>query len=232
LSATHRELPFDPPPTIAECERIVETYASLHAALWDSPKIKGEIRFGLPDLGTYVDHLNEPFAGLVDFLGDRLSTERHRRCERMLADPTLLKSRIAAGKNLTLIHGDAHAANVFHPREGIADSIRIVDWETWRIRPVTWDLAYMMAMFWYPERRQVLETKLLRHYHRALLVHGVRGYEFDDLWRDYRLAVLDPLTVILSQYEFGLPARIWWHNLERILLAHEDLGCDELRGGI
>jgi hypothetical protein len=29
----------------------------------------------------------------------------------------------------------------------------------------------------------------------------------------------------------GIPPVIWWNNLERVLLAVEDLGCRDLLGG-
>jgi hypothetical protein len=48
----------------------------------------------------------------------------------------------------------------------------------------------MMAIHWYPDRRQRFERALLDHYHVALLEHGVHGYDRAALDDDYRLATL------------------------------------------
>jgi hypothetical protein len=50
--------------------------------------------------------------------------------------------------------------------------------------PSTSDLAYMMAVHWYPERRQRLERALLDHYHTVLLENGVRSYNRLDMQDD------------------------------------------------
>jgi len=60
------------------------------------------------------------------------------------------------------------------PRDGGLEDIRIFNWDSWRIDTATDDLAYMMAMHWYPERRRLLERPLLDRYHGALQAHGVR----------------------------------------------------------
>ena len=60
------------------------------------------------------------------------------------------------------------------PRDGGLEDIRIFDWDSRRIDTATDDLAYKMAMNWYPERRRLLERPLLDRYHGALQAHGVR----------------------------------------------------------
>jgi hypothetical protein len=47
----------------------------------------------------------------------------------------------------------------------------------------------------------------------------VRGYDFDALWRDYRLSVLWQITTPVWQAAHQLGPWIWWPNLERVLLA-------------
>jgi aminoglycoside phosphotransferase (APT) family kinase protein len=55
-------------------------------------------------------------------------------------------------------HGDAHVWNSLHSPDG---DVRVVDWDDWRLAAPTDDLAYMMALHWYPERRHRLEDALL-----------------------------------------------------------------------
>jgi hypothetical protein len=106
----------------------------------------------------------------------------------MAAAPQLHK-RYRNARNITLGHGDAHVWNCFLPRNG-SDDVRWFDWDGWRVRVPTNDLAYMMAVHWYPERRQRLERTLLDHYHSVLLENGVRSYDRAGMQEDYRLSVL------------------------------------------
>ena len=114
------------------------------------------------------------------------------------------------------------------PRDGGLEDIRIFDWDSWRIDTATDDLAYKMAMHWYPERRRLLERPLLDRYHGALQAHGVRDYDRRALDDDYRLSVLWLLARHVWQAASNIPPLIWWNNLERTLLAIDDLGCADL----
>ena len=86
----------------------------------------------------------------------------------------------------------------------------------------------MMAVHWYPDRRGRLERPLLDHYHATLLASGVTGYGRSALAEDYRLATLWQMTWPVWQEAYGIPAVIWWNNLERVLMAVDDLGCADL----
>jgi hypothetical protein len=92
------------------------------------------------------------------------------------------------------------------------------------------DLAYMMAMLWYPDRRRLMEQPLLDLYHLALQRHGVTRYDRQALANDYRLSVLWLIARPVMQAANNVPPRVWWNNLERILLAVDDLGCRDLLG--
>ena len=117
-----------------------------------------------------------------------------------------------------------------YPRDAEADGIRLIDWDAWRPDLGTEDLAYMMAVHWYPERRRRVETPLLRRYCDGLSANGVAGYDFEALWQDYRLSVIRRLAVPVWQSSVNLGPWIWWSHLERILQAFDDLGCEELLG--
>jgi hypothetical protein len=90
------------------------------------------------------------------------------------------------------------------------------------------DLAYMIAMHWYPDRRRLMEHSLLDCYHRALVDEGVRGYDRQALDEDYRLSVLWEIATPVWQANSQIPPVVWWNNLERIMLAVDDLGCRQL----
>jgi len=227
LTATHAMISEWPvPPTDEQSRRIVQVYARLHACLWDHPDLGTTI-------GTFIDapltdwfnRYQERFAAFADDLGDRLSPRRRRIYERAIASGDRRADRHRTRRDLTVVHGDAHAWNSLHSPDG---DVRVVDWDSWRLAPATDDLAYMMAVHWYPERRHRLEDALLRHYHEALVDAGVRGFGLDALRHDYRHAVVRQLSVPVFQHSAKLPAAIWWSHLERIFLAFDDLGCEEL----
>jgi Ser/Thr protein kinase RdoA (MazF antagonist) len=118
-----------------------------------------------------------------DRLGDELSEDRRAFYERLMATAPALQERYRDGRNITIAHGDAHVWNCFLPRDG-SDDVRWFDWDGWRIRVPTNDLAYMMAVHWYPERRRRLERTLLEHYQSVLLENGVNGYNLVDMRED------------------------------------------------
>lgn len=109
-------------------------------------------------------------------------------------------------------------------RDGSND-IRLFDWDAWRIGSGADDLAYMMAMHWYPDRRHRLEAPLLDLYHDVLLAHGVSGYDRAALALDYRPATLRRIMWPRSHAIANVPPVIWWNKLERILLAFDDLAA-------
>ena len=233
LSDTHDVVSAWPiPPTFEQCERIVQTYARFHAFWWDHRELGTSVgRFVTPEeLKNFLGEYQRRFAMFVDTLGDRLSPERRRRYERAIDAGERLLERRRSNRNLTIVHGDAHVWNLLYPREGASDSVRLIDWDSWQVDVATDDLAYMMAVHWYPERRRLLERRYLELYHAALLEGGVAGYGFDALWEDYRLSVVWQLVIPVWQCSLKLGAWIWWGHLERVMLAFDDLGCADLLG--
>ncbi len=116
--------------------------------------------------------------------------------------------------------------NFFLPRRG--GGVRLIGWEAWTIDTATDDLAYMMAMLWYPDRRRRIEPLLLDRYHAELVARGVTGYDRRMLDDDYRLSALWLIMRPVLQAAFNIPPRVWWNNLERIMLAVGDLRCRDL----
>jgi hypothetical protein len=217
------------PPTMEQCERILQAHARFHAAWWDDPRLGASV-------GTWTDvdatdrdlrAFAERFARFADHMGDRLTRERRDLFERLLDAAPRLLARYHSHRNATIVHGDAHVWNSFLPREG-GDDVRLFDWDLWRIDCASDDLAYMMAVHWYPDLRRRIERPLLDRYHAALVAHGVRGYDRRALADDYRLSVLWQITTPVWQATNDIPPVIWWNNLERILLAVDDLGCRDL----
>ncbi|MFL5802477.1 MAG: phosphotransferase [Roseiflexaceae bacterium] len=232
LSATHSVPEGVIPPTLADTERLIDALATFHAHWWQHPRLQGDIAQIAEDVPGYVVGVARAnFADFVDFLGDRLSERRHQIYERIFVAWPLpaLVARRAAGQHMTLVHGDTHYWNFLAPRDPAAERVRIIDWAVWHIGVGPSDLAYMIALFWFPERRTRMEQGLVRRYHARLIEHGVTEYSWEQCWLDYRTAVIFHLFWPIFWHR-DLPQSIWWHTLEKAMLAFEDLGCAELLG--
>ena len=221
------------PPTLGQCESIVQAWARFHATWWDEPRL-GVSSGSWPD-PDLVDRgrqrLADRFKSFADRFGEFMPPERRDLHEKFLDRVPQLLARLHSRRNLTIIHGDAHVWNCFLPGNCRSDDARLIDWEDWHIDIATHDLAYMMAIHWYPDRRRRIERRLLDVYHEKLLACGVSGYERQALCDDYRLSVLWHITRPIAQAARNLPPRVWWNNLERVHLAVDDLGCRELLAG-
>ncbi len=218
------------PPTLGQCESIVQAQARFHAAWWDNPLLGVSVG-SWRDTDAFDEDLRsfaEQFARFTDRFGELVSPERRDLYQRLLDQAPRLLARYYSRRDLTVIHGDAHSWNFFLPRRGGGENVRLIDWEGWSIDTATDDLAYMMAMLWYPDRRCRIERPLLDLYHAALLDNGVSGYDRQALDDDYRLSALWLITRPVGQAMNNIGPAVWWNNLERIMLAVDDLGCLEL----
>jgi len=218
------------PPTTTQFESIVRAQARLHAAWWDDPRLGISIgRWRDADtMARYLRNFADQFAHFAERFGEIIPLERRDLYARFLDQAPRLLARYYARRDLTLIHGDAHPWNFFLPRHGEIEDVRLFDWENWGINTATDDLAYMMAMLWYPDRRRRMERPLLDLYYSTLLRQGVRSYDRQALDDDYRLSVLWLITRPVVQAAHNVPPRVWWNNFERIFLAVDDLGCCDL----
>ena len=230
LGETHKIVTSWPlPPTLSECETILRAWAWFHAYWWEDPRL-GVSLGGWGDaeaVEQYLMRLKSKIAEFEERLGDRLPRERRDLYALLLDRAPRLVRRTDSRRGVTIVHGDAHVWNCFLPRDGGSD-VRLFDWDGWRLGIATEDLAYMMAVHWYPDRRRAMERRLLDVYHAALEEHGVSGYDRRALDEDYRLSALWCITTPVWQSGANIPPVIWWNNLERIHMAVEDLGCRDL----
>jgi Ser/Thr protein kinase RdoA (MazF antagonist) len=230
LSETHHHPPVPLPPTPAECERAVDCLARFHAHWWEHPRLGAGFGRLLDDAD--VEELARAtaarFADFADFAGESLSPARREMIERVIKTFPRPWVRLKSARGLTLTHGDAHTWNFLFPRAPDAQRVYLIDWQLWHPHVGARDLAFMMTIFWYPERRARMEAPLLRRYHEKLIECGVRGYGWDDCWEDYRWSAVRNIFIPLVQRARGMGAWHWWSNFERAMLAFEDLRCAEL----
>jgi hypothetical protein len=114
------------------------------------------------------------------------------------------------------------------PQDETDPQALFIDWSMWDIGRATDDLAYMIALHWYPERRARFESLLLKFYYDELIASGVRDYTLNRLLLDYRLSVVRNLFIPIWQWKKNIHPSIWYPHLERGFLAFEDLDCRAL----
>jgi hypothetical protein len=216
------------PPTLAHSEQIIAARARFHAAWWNDPRLGVSIGTWLPADDRQLQAFAEKVAQFADRVGDRLSPERRDFYQRLIDAGPRLNLRYHSHRDMTIVQGDAHVWNVFLPQATGSDDVRIFDWDAWRVDVATDDLAYMMALHWFPDHRRRFERHLLDRYHAALVAHGVIGYDRGALDDDYRLSVLWQIATPVWQAAYDIPSWIWWNHLERIFVAIDDLGCRDL----
>ena len=229
LRATHDHPPWPLPPSRSQCELVVDALVRVHAHWWEAPTLGHTIgRFHTRESLTAMVHgIAAHLPAFLDSLGDALTREHRRVLERVFSSSLQPWLRLADTRALTVAHGDAHTWNFLFPRTGHGPAF-LIDWQLWHLDLGVRDLAFFMALHWYPERRRELERPLLERYHQRLAARGCHTYSFDELWLDYRRCVVRNLTIPIAFWSRGMKPKGWWHRLRCALAAYGDLGGDEL----
>ncbi len=230
LSDSHFLTDWPIPPEMNDCIKVVDCLAKIHAYWWNHPDLETDLsekRFW----GTnWLERINlgiHRIGEFIDFIGDRLSKNRITVYEMALASHNQSWRPDQTTYNKTLLHGDAHFWNFMYPKDSNTDTVQVIDWNSWDIGRATDDLAYLIGIHWYPERRQELEKKLLHRY-RDHLQERITAYSWDQLWNDYRTSAIRNLFIPVWQWQRGINPTVWWPHLERSFLAFEDLNCREI----
>lgn len=178
---------------IADAERAMEQAAALHGPRWNDERLR--------------DHAFLNVSGARDFViqvfPDCLA-EFHRRydgvlepeymavCDRYGA--LMAKAAVPAPTSFTLTHGDFRLDNMlFDARDGEVP-LAVLDWQSPAIGLGAVDVAYFMGLAISIEDRRRHERHLLGYYLDRLRSHGVRGYDYDALYRDYRLTLMSAVA--------------------------------------
>lgn len=155
LSTTHDATPWPLPPNLSRCHQAVRSLAEFHAC-WVQDNPEGALH--------RENALNKLFLEMLphflEHLGDRLSSDRAELLTQVcLKIPGLKAERYKSGQPITRIHGDAHFWNILYPKDSENSAALLIDFEDWRIDFAGLDLALLIAMHWYPQRRALHEKK-------------------------------------------------------------------------
>jgi len=216
--------------TFERVERVIDAFAEFHAWAWNLrpevtrasvfPTLADPVTVGLYTMGvapgwaSYQIHgrASAP-GGLGEFMADF---------------PQHLPSLLAEVSDPpTLLNGDLRADNLFFDAD---DNPVVVDFQLVMRGAGIWDVAYLVGQGMTPAERDGREKQLVQRYVDALVADGVRGYSFDEAWRQFQAAALAqitfPLTVMMSWDSLNDRARELLHALiERAFAIIEDTGA-------
>jgi aminoglycoside/choline kinase family phosphotransferase len=148
--------------------------------------------------------------------------------EFMADFPRYLPSLLAeVSEPPTLLNGDLRADNLFFDDD---DNPVVVDFQLVMRGAGIWDVAYLVGQGMTSAERDGRENQLVQRYVDALIAAGVRGYSFDEAWRQFQAAALAqitfPLTAMMSWDTLNDRARELLHALiERAFAIIEDTGA-------
>ena len=229
LRSTYDHPPWPIPPSRNQCEAALDTLARVHAQWWEAPSLGNTVGqlHTAESLTSMVQGIAAHLPAFIDAVGDALTAEARHVLERVFGSSLKPWLRLTDPRALTIIHGDAHTWNFLFPRSGEGSAL-LIDWQLWHVDIGARDLAFFIALHWYPSRRREFERPLIKYYYDRLLKYGVENYSFDELWLDYRRCVVRNLTIPILFWSRGMKPESWWHRLECALASYRDLACDEL----
>jgi len=169
------------PYTTQQARATLDQLARLHASNWDAPVVgtpawlasKIELLLAHVDVETLQRQLDGP-------RGDALPAgvkDAHR-----LRNGLIAVLAAGEGRPRCLIHGDAHAGNVFESAAGPG----LIDWQIAQYGSWALDVAYHVGAVLSVDARRQSEEELLRHYLDRLRSQGVAAPEWDEAWLSYR----------------------------------------------
>jgi len=200
LSVTHKDGPKEATEQLHKA--VIEELLKYHIRWWNDPRLDewpfmmqagGPLRMAQAisekDVRDSCASFEEALNPLAKELGDDLKPSHIEIMERVIQGyPDIFLARVANGKNITMLHGDAHLWNLFYPKNPSKDRIILFDWETYKRGLGAYDLAYMLIHG--TSERKALERPLMDFYYRKLIAGGIENYSRDQFEYDYRLSVL------------------------------------------
>jgi thiamine kinase-like enzyme len=172
------------PYTVDQAAATLEQLARLHAVDVQAPAIR-DMQWLDPRLGGYLDYVTPE--RLQQQLDDGRAADiapEYRDAARLRAALSVLAER-AVSHPQVLIHGDAHAGNLYLTAEGEPG---LIDWQVLQRGPWELDVAYHVAAVLDGADRERSEQALLAHYLDARRAIAGDAPAWGQAWDDYRAA--------------------------------------------
>ncbi|MET0378777.1 MAG: phosphotransferase [Spongiibacteraceae bacterium] len=213
--------PYSPDQAAASLDQL----ARLHAEHWGG---------NLLDNYSWIerrllDMASAPWVPL-DMLQDMLDGERGVPLQRAIKNAERIQrgiealAKVSVARGECLIHGDAHAGNLFEMQGAPA----LIDWQLLQRGSWALDVAYHIAATLNVEDRRNSERDLLREYLNRLRAHGVQPPAWDEAWQAYRTYML--YGFFLWSITRKVVPNVIHEFVKRLGLAVTDLETFELLG--
>jgi hypothetical protein len=228
LTETHFQPDTPQAPSLQYSELAIKCLAEFHAAWWEHPRLGDGVGdyFDRQWLKSFVEDLGrsfERFAGSVN-----LAEDRCRVYERVLAASPSIWGRLTEQHGLTVTNGDTHWWNFLYPNDPVVGEVRLFDWQLWHLDLGARDLAFLVALGGFAERRPELEQRLVELYFSTLVENGVTNYSREEFLFDYRHSAIRNLNIPVIYWAQGRDEEEWRTLLERAFEAFDVLQCGEL----
>lgn len=189
--------------SIDEAKTALRALAGLHAAFWNSPRLK-EFSWmpGVDDpmlIGLISMLYEQSWPTFIERYGDQVPPEILPIGEKFGQSFTELAKELE-DRPLTITHADYRLDNMFFD---LADGspIAIIDWQLAQRGPAMGDVAYFLAGNLTTESRREHQDDLVRVYYDALVECGIEGYEYETCAEDYRGAALFLFIFLVTSQE-------------------------------
>jgi hypothetical protein len=173
--------------TPGETRQTLDQLAQLHAAAWHYRPL-----YDLPWVPRFLDQIAVSPIMPLDRLQTLIDGPKGVRLPSAVRDASRLQRGVAAlaaqirTRPACLVHGDAHAGNIYRNAEGFG----LVDWQVLQKGEWAQDVAYHLAAVLSLEDRRTHERSLLDHYRDRLAALGGPRLAAEEAWLRYRAAML------------------------------------------
>jgi hypothetical protein len=171
--------------SVARCRGVVQAVARAHAAYWGAD-LTGQFWLLPLDIDARMRHgmFMGSRSGFADYFGAELESKLAPYLRRLPQEGVGMVAELASAPT-TLLHCDLRLDNLFF--RGV--DVVVFDWQLVRRGPGVYDIAYFLSGALDEGAGRDVIMGLLKAYHGELCEGGVADYSFEDLVRDYRLAL-------------------------------------------
>lgn len=222
--------------SLEEAQLCIRDLAKFHATWWESRRLD-EIDW-MPFTNDPLiaesaqDSYLEAWEPFLDYVGDKLPDSIRQVGERFGENVIKMMNRFGQPPR-TIIHGDYRLDNLFFGTPEGGDPLAVIDWQISSRGRGVFDVAYFTCGTMRPPERKAAEMDLLGMYHSILVENGVRGYDFDQCFEDYRASAL--FCLLYAVIDIGSldvtderGVELFDAIMERAISATRDLNAGEL----
>jgi hypothetical protein len=219
--------------TPAQARAAAIAIAGLHGSSWCDPNLE-KFDWLIPRMSTYVEFTAPRLPTLArSFLEKRDLDAATEDVLRRFAE-SFETWAVGRPSPFSLLHNDYRLDNLlFSPADTTeTTALSVVDWQSLSTGRPLQDVAYLVGTGLHPQERRAHERDIIAAYHNKLEAHGVRDYDADLCWDDYRHALFHGPYICLMAEAVATPTergrQMFSVMAQRSATAIRDLDCFEL----